>query len=38
DYERLRERSYRRIADNRSGWGRLLSKTPPVRRDPDDER
>ncbi|KYH25116.1 hypothetical protein HAPAU_26990 [Halalkalicoccus paucihalophilus] len=38
DYERLRERSYRRIADNRSFWGRLLSKTPPARRNSDDER
>lgn len=33
DYERLRERSYRRVADNRHFWGRLLSKTPPVRRE-----
>jgi predicted DCC family thiol-disulfide oxidoreductase YuxK len=37
DYERLRERSYRRVADDRSRWGRLLSKTPPARRS-DDER
>lgn len=37
DYERLRERSYRRVADNRSLWGRLLSKTPPARRRSDDE-
>ncbi len=35
DYERLRERSYRRVADNRSFWGRLLSKTPPSRRSDD---
>lgn len=37
DYERLRERSYRRVADNRSFWGQLLSKTPPARRRSDDE-
>jgi predicted DCC family thiol-disulfide oxidoreductase YuxK len=38
DYERFRERSYRRVADDRVRWGRLLSKTPPARRDSDDER
>lgn len=38
DYERLRERSYRQVADRRSLWGRLLSKTPPARRETDDDR
>ncbi|MGB9931783.1 thiol-disulfide oxidoreductase DCC family protein [Haloarcula amylolytica] len=33
DYERLRERAYRQVADNRSKWGKLMSKTPPARRD-----
>jgi len=30
DYERLRERAYRRVADDRSRWGKYLSKTPPA--------
>lgn len=33
DYERLREQAYRRIADNRSEWGKIMSKTPPARKD-----
>ncbi|WP_276272366.1 DUF393 domain-containing protein [Haloarcula litorea] len=33
DYERVRERAYRRVADNRDLWGRVVSKTPPARRD-----
>lgn len=32
DYERLRERGYRQVANNRGFWGQFLSKTPPVRR------
>lgn len=35
-YGALRERGYRWIADNRSVWGKLLSKTPPAR-EPDEE-
>jgi predicted DCC family thiol-disulfide oxidoreductase YuxK len=31
-YQRAREWGYRRGANNRSLWGRLLSKTPPARR------
>ncbi|WP_049921834.1 DCC1-like thiol-disulfide oxidoreductase family protein [Halopiger djelfimassiliensis] len=38
DYERFRERGYRWVADNRDLWGRVLSKTPPVRRDSSDRR
>ncbi|WP_049927581.1 DCC1-like thiol-disulfide oxidoreductase family protein [Halopiger goleimassiliensis] len=37
DYERLRERAYRRVADRRDRWGQLLSKTPPARRDSSEE-
>lgn len=33
DYERVRERGYRWVADNRDLWGQFLSKTPPVRRE-----
>lgn len=33
DYERLREQAYRQVADNRSTWGKIMSKTPPARRD-----
>jgi predicted DCC family thiol-disulfide oxidoreductase YuxK len=33
DYERLRERGYREVANNRDFWGTFLSKTPPVRRE-----
>lgn len=33
DYERVRERCYRWIADRRDLWGRVLSKTPPARQD-----
>lgn len=29
-YERVREWGYRRVADNRTFWGKLLSKTPPA--------
>ncbi|WP_336339574.1 thiol-disulfide oxidoreductase DCC family protein [Haloarcula brevis] len=36
DYERLRERAYRRVAENRSKWGKVMSKTPPARRDGSD--
>ncbi|MDS0223211.1 DUF393 domain-containing protein [Haloarcula sp. S1AR25-5A] len=36
DYERLRERAYRKVADNRSTWGKVMSKTPPARRDDSD--
>ena len=38
DYERLRERAYRRVADNRSFWGQLLSKAPPARPKSNDDR
>ncbi|MEM4782469.1 MAG: DCC1-like thiol-disulfide oxidoreductase family protein [Halalkalicoccus sp.] len=38
DYERVRERSYRHVADDRVRWGRLLSKTPPLRRGSEKER
>ncbi|QLG49375.1 DCC1-like thiol-disulfide oxidoreductase family protein [Natrinema halophilum] len=37
DYERLRERTYRWVADNRDRWGELLSKTPPTRREPEND-
>lgn len=37
DYERLREHGYRWVADNRDFWGQFVSKTPPVRREPDYE-
>ncbi|MFC6719192.1 DCC1-like thiol-disulfide oxidoreductase family protein [Natrialbaceae archaeon GCM10025810] len=30
-YGSAREWTYRRIADNRAFWGKLLSKTPPAR-------
>ena len=33
DYDRFRERAYRRVADNRDAWGKIVSKTPPARRD-----
>ncbi|MFB6223742.1 MAG: DUF393 domain-containing protein [Haloarcula sp.] len=36
DYEQLRERAYRQVADNRGQWGKLMSKTPPARRDDSD--
>ena len=32
-YNDLREWGYRRVSGNRSFWGRLVSKTPPVRRE-----
>jgi len=35
DYERLRERTYRWVADRRDTFGLLVSKTPPARRDRD---
>ena len=31
DYDRLRERAYRTVADNRGLLGAFLSKTPPAR-------
>ena len=31
-YEAMREWGYRGVADNRSLWGKLLSKTPPARK------
>jgi predicted DCC family thiol-disulfide oxidoreductase YuxK len=36
-YNDLRERGYRWVAENRSVWGRVLSKTPPVRRNGTEE-
>ena len=33
EYERLRERGYRWVADNRDLFGSVLSKTPPARKD-----
>lgn len=35
DYERVRERCYRWVADRRDVWGKLVSKTPPTRRGHD---
>jgi predicted DCC family thiol-disulfide oxidoreductase YuxK len=35
DYGRVRERAYRWVADNRSTFGALFSKTPPAGRDGD---
>ena len=32
-YEVAREWGYRRVADNRTFWGRVMSKTPPARRE-----
>jgi predicted DCC family thiol-disulfide oxidoreductase YuxK len=32
DYERVRERGYRTVADHRSDFGEILSKTPPAGR------
>ena len=32
-YGDARERGYRFVADNRSFWGKFLSKTPPARRE-----
>jgi hypothetical protein len=37
DYERLRERVYREVADHRGDLGGVLSKTPRARRESDDE-
>ncbi|AEH38180.1 DCC1-like thiol-disulfide oxidoreductase family protein [Halopiger xanaduensis] len=37
DYGRLRETGYRWVADNRDLWGRLVSKTPPARRESESE-
>jgi len=37
DYGRLREGVYRLIADNRETAGKVMSKTPPARRDASDE-
>lgn len=36
-YNGLRERGYRWVADNRSSWGRVLSKAPPARERGDAE-
>ncbi|SER21184.1 DCC1-like thiol-disulfide oxidoreductase family protein [Natrinema salaciae] len=36
DYERVRERTYRWVADNRDRLGTYLSKTPPARQQSDD--
>lgn len=38
DYERLRERAYRWVADRRGKLGLVVSKTPAAQRDRDDER
>ncbi|MBX0294568.1 thiol-disulfide oxidoreductase DCC family protein [Haloarcula nitratireducens] len=38
EYENLRERGYRWVADNRGTLGKLLSKTPPARRERSRER
>ncbi|RQH00829.1 DCC1-like thiol-disulfide oxidoreductase family protein [Natrarchaeobius oligotrophus] len=37
DYERLREQGYRWVTNNRDLLGRVLSKTPPARRNPERE-
>jgi predicted DCC family thiol-disulfide oxidoreductase YuxK len=37
DYEALRERAYRWVADRRDELGLIVSKTPPARRDRDDD-
>jgi predicted DCC family thiol-disulfide oxidoreductase YuxK len=37
DYNRLRERAYREIADHRGDLGGVLSKTPPARRDAEED-
>jgi predicted DCC family thiol-disulfide oxidoreductase YuxK len=37
DYERLRERAYRWAADRREKLGLLVSKTPPARRERDED-
>jgi len=36
DYNRLREQVYRFVAGYRDLWGKVLSKTPPARRDDAD--
>ncbi|WP_254762038.1 DCC1-like thiol-disulfide oxidoreductase family protein [Natrinema marinum] len=36
DYQRLRERSYRWVANRRDTWGKFVSRTPPARRQSDD--
>ncbi|ELY83997.1 DCC1-like thiol-disulfide oxidoreductase family protein [Natrinema altunense] len=36
EYERIRERSYQWVADNRGRLGTSLSRTPPVRQQADD--
>lgn len=36
DYNTLRERTYRWVANNRDHLGRILSKTPPARTKPDE--
>ncbi|GAA0679790.1 DCC1-like thiol-disulfide oxidoreductase family protein [Natronoarchaeum mannanilyticum] len=37
DYDRLREGVYRLIANNRETAGKVMSTTPPARRDDDSE-
>jgi len=37
DYERLRERAYRWAADRREKLGLVVSKTPPARRERDED-
>ena len=37
DYERVREWTYRHVADNRDTWGRVMSKTPPARGSDEDD-
>jgi predicted DCC family thiol-disulfide oxidoreductase YuxK len=37
DYGQIRERVYRVVANNRDKAGQVLSKTPPARRNSDDE-
>ncbi len=37
DYKRLRERSYRWVANRRDQWGEFLSRTPPARGQSDGD-
>ncbi|MFP8952857.1 DCC1-like thiol-disulfide oxidoreductase family protein [Natrialbaceae archaeon A-arb3/5] len=37
DYEKVREHGYRWVANNRDAWGQVMSKTPPARRDSNDD-
>ncbi|APX98030.1 thiol-disulfide oxidoreductase DCC family protein [Natronorubrum daqingense] len=36
DYEHVREWGYRQVANNRDKWGKVMSKTPPARRDTEE--